>query len=80
MLIDSQAFKHTADVRQQALAGFDGLVHLFSDAELFLGTFPSDENIQKASLELAVSMLQAIEQAIELFTSNGCKFRRAVAL
>jgi hypothetical protein len=73
----SQALKTTAEVREQALTGFDGLIHLFSDVELFLGTFPSDDNIKRASLELTVSTFQAIEQAIYFFTTNSCKSRQA---
>ncbi|KAL3451096.1 hypothetical protein BJX65DRAFT_304503 [Aspergillus insuetus] len=65
------ALKTTAEVRQQALNGFDGLVHLFSDVELFLGTFPRDENIKRASLSLTVSTLEAIEQANYFFTTGG---------
>ncbi|KAL2799442.1 hypothetical protein BJX66DRAFT_332929 [Aspergillus keveii] len=65
------ALKTTAEVRQQALTGFDGLVHLFSDVELFLGTFPRDENIKRASLSLTASTLEAIAQANYFFTTGG---------
>jgi hypothetical protein len=40
MLVGSRAFKNSADVWQQALAGFNGLARLFSETELFLGRFP----------------------------------------
>ncbi|KAJ0414354.1 hypothetical protein BJY00DRAFT_321098 [Aspergillus carlsbadensis] len=69
MMLD--ALKTTADLRKQVVDGFDGLVHLFSDVELFLGTFPRDENIKRASLTLTVSTLEAIEQAIKFFTTSG---------
>ncbi|KAL5332559.1 hypothetical protein BJX70DRAFT_126789 [Aspergillus crustosus] len=64
------AMKTSSDVRKQALTAFDGLVHLFSDVELFLGTFPQDVNIYNSSLDLTVTTLQAIERAIGFFTSN----------
>ncbi|KAL2837694.1 hypothetical protein BJY01DRAFT_237764 [Aspergillus pseudoustus] len=71
VVIILDALKTTADVRQQALTGFEGLAHLFSDVELFLGTFHGDENILRASIELTVSTLGAIEQAIYFFTTHG---------
>ncbi|KAJ5715306.1 uncharacterized protein N7483_012487 [Penicillium malachiteum] len=70
VVIVLDAMKTAAKVRNQVLAGFDGLVHLFSDVELFLGTFPKDDNIKSASLDLTVSALEAVEKAITFFISN----------
>jgi hypothetical protein len=47
---------------------------IFSDVELFLGTFPDDENIVNASVDLIVAALKGIELAIGFFTSNSCEF------
>ncbi|KAH8788350.1 hypothetical protein F5883DRAFT_531837 [Diaporthe sp. PMI_573] len=64
------AVKTAARVREQVLEGFDGLVPIFSDVELFLGTFQGDLNIEKASVDLTVTTLAAIERAIGFFVSN----------
>lgn len=64
------AIKVAATVRNQLLTGFDGLVPIFSDVELFLGTFPGDKNIRNASVDLICTTLEAIEKAITFFTSN----------
>ncbi|KAM0438486.1 hypothetical protein ACHAPT_001235 [Fusarium lateritium] len=59
-----------ADVRGKVLEGFDGLIPIFSDVEVFLSTFPKDVNIENKSVELMVAALDAIEHAIEFFISN----------
>ncbi|KAH7009847.1 hypothetical protein EDB80DRAFT_414775 [Ilyonectria destructans] len=68
LLLD--AVNTAASVRGQALQGFDGLIPIFSDVEVFLGTFPKDVGIQNASVELLVTTLDAIERAIGFFISN----------
>ncbi len=70
-----QAVKNAASVRQQAVDAFDGLIPIFSDVELFLGTFPGDVRIRKASVDLTVTTLDAIERAIGFFISNACESR-----
>jgi hypothetical protein len=69
----TQAVKIAASVRNQVLEYFDGLIPIFSDVELFLGNFPNDKNIWNASVDLTVTTLDAIEQAIGFFISNECK-------
>ncbi|KAN0095106.1 hypothetical protein V8E51_015817 [Hyaloscypha variabilis] len=64
------AVKIAASVRNQVLEYFDGLIPIFSDVELFLGNFPNDKNIWNASVDLTVTTLDAIEQAIGFFISN----------
>ncbi|KAG4442565.1 hypothetical protein IFR05_001977 [Cadophora sp. M221] len=64
------AVKQAASVRNQVLEGFENLIPIFSDVELFLGTFPNDPNIKNMSVQLTVTTLIAIEQAIGFFTSN----------
>jgi hypothetical protein len=68
-----QAVKQAASVRNQVLEGFESLIPIFSDVELFLGTFRGDMNIKNMSVELTVTTLTAIEQAIGFFTSNERK-------
>lgn len=60
-------------MRNEALGGFDKLMTIFSDIEVFLGTFHKDTNIINASVELITTILDAIEKAIGFFISNECK-------
>jgi hypothetical protein len=69
----TQAVKTAASVRNQVLECFDGLIPILSDVELFLGSFPNDKNIWNTSVDLTVTTLDAIEQAIGFFISNECK-------
>lgn len=55
------------------LGGLDDLVKTFSKVEFFLGTFPEDTNVTKASISLVVSTFEATEKVIGFFTSNECK-------
>lgn len=73
-----QAVKQTANVRKEVLEGFDGLIPIFSDVELFLGDFPGDPHIKDASVGLAITILTALEQAIGFFTSNECGYFTAI--
>ncbi|PYH93979.1 hypothetical protein BO71DRAFT_326376 [Aspergillus ellipticus CBS 707.79] len=64
------AVQTSATVRQQVLASFDRLQDLFADVELFLNTFREDAYVYRASVDLTVATLTAIECAIDFFTSN----------
>ncbi|KAH7136819.1 hypothetical protein B0J13DRAFT_625450 [Dactylonectria estremocensis] len=64
------AVNTAATVRGQVLAGFDGLIPIFSDVEVFLGTFPKDASIHKVSVDLTATTLDAIEKAVGFFISN----------
>ncbi|KAL7941802.1 hypothetical protein V8C42DRAFT_333750 [Trichoderma barbatum] len=65
------AVKIAANLREKVLGSFDDNVSIFSDVELFLGTFPNDENIVSASVDLTVATLKGIELAIGFFISNS---------
>ncbi|KAL1644142.1 hypothetical protein SLS58_004422 [Diplodia intermedia] len=65
------AVKTAANVRKQVLEGFDGLIPIFSDVELFLGTFPQDHNIWNASVDLTTTTLEAVERAIAFFGASA---------
>lgn len=67
-------------MRNQVLEGFDSLIPIFSDVELFLGTFPRDLNIKNMSVQLTVTTLTAIEQAIGFFISNERKLFVAILI
>ncbi|KAL6876224.1 hypothetical protein HDV57DRAFT_156315 [Trichoderma longibrachiatum] len=73
------AVKIAANLREKVLESFDDNMAIFSDVELFIGTFPDDENIVKASVDLTVAALKGIELAIRFFISNSLK-RGAKAL
>lgn len=49
------------------------LTESFGKIELFLATFPGDENIRLASIDLVACTLKAIELAISYFMSHTCK-------
>ncbi|KAK0661354.1 hypothetical protein DIS24_g2497 [Lasiodiplodia hormozganensis] len=66
------AVENAARVRNQVLEGFDGLVHIFSDVELFLGTFEQDHYVWNASMDLTLTTLEAVERAIVFFLSSDC--------
>lgn len=44
---------------------------MFGDVEVFLSTFPEDENIEKSSIELVVVIFKAIEDAIGFFIQSS---------
>ncbi|EFX02414.1 hypothetical protein CMQ_2463 [Grosmannia clavigera kw1407] len=66
------AVKVASEVRKE-VNSFDGekLDQLFADIEVFLGTYPKDENIKKASVDLVVAILKAVEDAIGFFTKHS---------
>lgn len=67
--------KVASEVRKKLTGSFDSdsLDRTFSDIELFLATFPEDENIKKASVNLVVATLKAIEDTIGFFIQNSGK-------
>lgn len=60
-------------MRKKITQGFDSdsLDQMFGDVELFLATFPEDENIKKASVDLVVATLKAIEDTVGFFISHS---------
>jgi hypothetical protein len=53
----------------------DDLERKFGDIETFFATFPGDENIKKASVDLIVSTLKAIEDVIRYYAKNHSELR-----
>lgn len=51
----------------------DELEIAFGDIEMFLGIFPGDRVIEKKALDLVVSILKAIEDAIGYYLANICE-------
>ncbi|KAK7964326.1 hypothetical protein PG988_011300 [Apiospora saccharicola] len=74
MLFD--AAKQAATARKKVAETFDGkgfenLIPIFSDVELFLGEmFCEDGNIHSASLDLTVTTLKAVDRTIGFYISN----------
>lgn len=57
--------------------GFENLIPIFSDVELFLGDmFDKDPNIHKASLDLTIAVLKAIDLAVGFYTSKAGELSR----
>ncbi|KAF8853903.1 hypothetical protein BDZ45DRAFT_62075 [Acephala macrosclerotiorum] len=59
-----EAVKKAAEVRKEIEGSFEDIDMMFSEIELFLQTFPEDENIDKTSIELVVATFFAIESVI----------------
>ncbi|KAI6542410.1 hypothetical protein MCOR12_000085 [Pyricularia oryzae] len=57
-----QAAKHAAQVRQAMSGAFDGIEPMFSQIELFLKTYPGDENIKLASIALIAVTFHVVDQ------------------
>lgn len=53
----------------------DDLERKFSDIELFLATFPKDDAVEEASIQLIATTLKAIEDAIGFFLEKSGEFQ-----
>ncbi|KAI1804747.1 hypothetical protein F4811DRAFT_570833 [Daldinia bambusicola] len=62
-----EAAKKGADVRKEVLNAFDELEDVFSDVELFLGSFKVEGPIVDQVVSLVASVLIAIENGIKFF-------------
>jgi hypothetical protein len=72
-----EAVKRGADMREGTLDAFDELGDVFSDVELFLGTFKGEggeESITSKAVGLVANVLLAVERGIGFFITPGCKF------
>lgn len=67
------AVKKGAEVRNETLDTFDELEDVFSDVELFLGTFREEAPILEKSVSLVARVLLAIERGIRFFTRSDRK-------
>jgi hypothetical protein len=65
-----KAARKAAEVRDQALKGFEGVEDLYSDVEVFLGSSGEDEGIKEKAVRLVANLLVAIERVITLFISS----------
>ncbi|KAI1777841.1 hypothetical protein F4818DRAFT_327034 [Hypoxylon cercidicola] len=61
------AIKRSSETRQKLSQGLDNLDSIFSDIELFLRTFPTEENVNEAGKDLVVSVLVAAEKLIGFY-------------
>ncbi|KAF5000734.1 hypothetical protein FDECE_11146 [Fusarium decemcellulare] len=71
----SPAGQVASATRKRIKEAIDGeyLADMFSKVEIFLATFPKDENIVERSVNLVACILNAIEQAIAYFLSRTSK-------
>ncbi|KAK4185102.1 hypothetical protein QBC35DRAFT_29935 [Podospora australis] len=70
-----EAAETASEVREKVKAAFDGekLGKMFGDIELFLATFPGDEKVREASIDLVVSVFSAIEETIGFFLMHQAR-------
>ncbi|KAI6321920.1 hypothetical protein MCOR34_002392 [Pyricularia oryzae] len=68
----AKAAKHAAQVHQVMSGAFDGIEPMFSQIELFLKTYPGDENIKQASIALIAVNFHAVECPSESGTTHFC--------
>ena len=59
---------------------FDNIDIMFQEIELFLQTFPDDDNIVEASIELVVAAFAAIESVIGFLTKFVREFYLSLSL
>ncbi|KAK6836030.1 hypothetical protein PG987_006525 [Apiospora arundinis] len=71
LLLD--AYRQAAAVRDTVNSGFDDLPEIFIRVDLYLKTYPGDENIVAASIDLVFSIFKAIEEAVRFYTSAQAK-------
>ncbi|EJT82233.1 hypothetical protein GGTG_02207 [Gaeumannomyces tritici R3-111a-1] len=77
------AAKTATEVRTKVAVSFQekDLTESFGKIELFLATFPGDENIRTASVDLIACTLKAVELAISYYMSRTFeRFRRSLPL
>ncbi|KAL8369925.1 hypothetical protein RB595_000331 [Gaeumannomyces hyphopodioides] len=77
------AAKTATEVRTRVTLSFQekDLTESFGKIELFLATFPGDDNIRLASVDLIACTLKAVELAISYYMSHTLdRFRRALPL
>ena len=79
IIVRNQAVKKAAEVRKAMEGSFDNIDIMFQEIELFLQTFPDDDNIDEASIELVVAAFAAIESVIGFLIQSvrefACFFR-----
>lgn len=75
-LTEIQAFPKSSSIRTRIEETLqpEELERNFTHLELIMKTFPEDGYLYDAYLQLAVSILLAIEYTIEMLTSNRCKY------
>ncbi|KAK7953132.1 hypothetical protein PG988_013826 [Apiospora saccharicola] len=67
LLVD--AYRQAATVRETVNSGFDDLPETFARMEFYLKSYPKDENIFGALIDLVFAIFKAIEEAICFYTS-----------
>ncbi|KAF1955393.1 hypothetical protein CC80DRAFT_536340 [Byssothecium circinans] len=68
-----EAMQRAATVREQVLNGMEDLEQIFQDVDFFLATFPKDENIRNAAVNVVTAVLLAVEQVIGFYIKHTLK-------
>ncbi|KAK8001000.1 hypothetical protein PG991_013222 [Apiospora marii] len=67
LLVD--AYRQAATVRDTVHSGFDDLPETFGRMEFYLKSYPKDQNILEALIDLVLAIFKAVEEAIRFYTS-----------
>ncbi|KAI0100560.1 hypothetical protein GGR51DRAFT_532420 [Nemania sp. FL0031] len=71
LLLD--AYCQAAEVRETVNTGFDDLPEVFARIEFYFKSYPDDGNISIVSVDLALAIFKAIEEAVIFYTSAQAK-------
>ncbi|KAI0468397.1 hypothetical protein F4859DRAFT_490319 [Xylaria cf. heliscus] len=71
LLLD--AYCQAAEVRETVNSGFDDLPEAFARMDFYFKSYPTDQNILKASVGLVLAIFKAIEEAVGFYTSAQAK-------
>ncbi|KAI0150561.1 hypothetical protein GGR57DRAFT_504220 [Xylariaceae sp. FL1272] len=64
------AYQQASEAREEITSVFDNLPEAFEEVDFQLGLFPKDRNIFQKSVDLILTILRAVEQAIRFYTST----------
>ncbi|KAI0457387.1 hypothetical protein F5B21DRAFT_93390 [Xylaria acuta] len=78
LLLD--AYRQAAEVRETVNSGFDDLPEVFAIMDFYLKSYPKDQNILTASVDLVLAIFKAIEEAVGFYTSAQVKHAGRVIL
>ncbi|RGP68714.1 hypothetical protein FSPOR_5185 [Fusarium sporotrichioides] len=63
------AYSKASEVRDEVVSSLEGLPACFAKIDLYLGSFPQDDNVVKASTDLVLAVFEAVESSIKFYTS-----------
>ncbi|XEV04590.1 hypothetical protein FSHL1_009877 [Fusarium sambucinum] len=63
------AYSKASEVRDDVVSSLEGLPACFAKIDLYLQSFPKDDNVIKASTDLVLAVFGAVENSIKFYTS-----------